>query len=45
MHPVIFLFEEINRDWGMPERRHMREDRKQGFRWRGRRTRSAPERN
>jgi hypothetical protein len=44
MHPLVFLFEEINRDWGLPQRNRA-SDRKQGFRWRDRRTRNPPERN
>ncbi len=44
MHPLAFLFEEINRDWGIPQRNRAG-GRKPGFRWRGRHTRPAPERN
>lgn len=44
MHPLVFLFEEINRDWGIPQRNRA-SDRKHGFRWRGRRTKNPPERN
>ena len=44
MHPVAFLFEEINREWGIPQRNRAN-GRKIGFRWRGRHVRPAPERN
>jgi hypothetical protein len=37
MHPVGYLFEEIYRDWGIPQAKQP-VGRKLGFRWRGARS-------
>lgn len=43
MHPVSYLFEEIYRDWGIPQAKSS-VARRPGFRWRGVRVTNRTER-